>query len=100
MVITKQNIDNFVDITVDCILRLHHYYPLTIQQREGQYYYVDATGTWIVFNDKDVIYYDFIRKPELKGGGHQISQYAVNDVNTLMRSAKSRPSVKPRRPDV
>jgi len=62
--ITKQNRGDFIGITVDCDRRLHHYYPLTIRARDGQYYYVDATGTWVRFNDKDVIYYDTIVKPE------------------------------------
>lgn len=64
MNITKSNIKDFVGLTVDCNRRLHHYYPLTIRQRDEQYYYVDKTGTWIVFNDKDMIYYDTILKPK------------------------------------
>lgn len=64
MNITKSNIKDFVGLTVDCDRRLHHYYPLTIRKRGEQYYYVDVTGTWILFGDKDVIYYDTILKPK------------------------------------
>ena len=64
MTITKQNRADFIGITVDCIRRLHHNYPLTIREREGQFYYVDRTGTWVVFNDDDVIYYDAVVSAE------------------------------------
>ena len=60
MEITKSNIDNFIGLTVDCNRRLFHNYPLTIRKKDEQYYYVDVTGTWVVFNDKDVIYYDTV----------------------------------------
>lgn len=63
MTITKENREGFIGVTVDCNRRLHHYYPLTIRERGGQYYYVDATGTWVCFNDRDAIYYDAIIKP-------------------------------------
>lgn len=63
MTITKQNRSDFIDTTVDCERRLHHYYPLTIRERDGQFYYVDTTGTWIRFNDDDVIYYDIAIVP-------------------------------------
>lgn len=64
MTITKSNIKEFIGMTVDCSRRLHHYYPLTIKKRDEQYFYVDATDTWIWFDDRDVIYYDTICKPE------------------------------------
>jgi hypothetical protein len=58
--IDKTNRHEFIGKTVDCLKRMHHYYPLTIQMRDNQFFYVDASGTWIVFNDKDTIYYDAI----------------------------------------
>ena len=64
MYITKENIKNFVGKMVDCHHRMHHYYPLTICQRDGEYFYVDATATWIRFDDRDMIYYDVIRDDE------------------------------------
>lgn len=64
MTITNQNRADFIGVTVDCVRRLHHYYPLTVRMRDGQYYYVDATGTWVVFNDRDVIYYDAVVQPK------------------------------------
>ena len=60
MTITKENRASFVGVTVDGGRRYGHHYPLTIRERDGQYYYVDATGTWICFNDEDIIYYDAI----------------------------------------
>lgn len=62
MYITKENIKDFIGITVDCYRRLHHYYPLTIKERNGEYFYADATETWVVF-DNDKIWYDFICEP-------------------------------------
>lgn len=64
MTITKQNRAEFVGVTVDCYRPLRHYYPLTIRARDGRYYYVDRTGTWVRFDDKEVIYYDTIVKPK------------------------------------
>ena len=67
MLIDKANRHEFVGKTVDCEKRMYHYYPLTIQMRDNQYFYVDATGTWIVFNDNEAIYYDAPTGTESEG---------------------------------
>lgn len=61
MYITKENIKYFVGITVDCYRRIFHHYPLTIKEKNGEYFYVDRTETWVVFDDES-IWYDFICK--------------------------------------
>lgn len=58
--ITNANKESFIGKTVDCVKRLYHYYPLMILKRPYGYVYRDITGTNILFDKNEKLYYDFI----------------------------------------
>lgn len=59
--ITLENVESFINKTVDCKRRLFHYYPLTIgKNSKGKYYFKDSTNTYQFFDNQTCIKYDSI----------------------------------------
>lgn len=64
MYLTQQNARQYLGKTLDCDRRLFHHYPLeVVVNRNGEYCYKDATGTYIRVPDEqdafNSVYFDY-----------------------------------------
>lgn len=67
MYLTTKNASAYVGKVIDAKCRRFHHYPLRIHEKDGSYYYSDATGTWMRIPTEDdtfnSVQFDFVIDP-------------------------------------
>lgn len=64
MYLTKENAHEYAGKRLDAHKRRFHYYPLTVHEKNGEYFYSDRNGVWTKVPDAgdnfNSVQFDFV----------------------------------------